>query len=459
MRKRFIPASRTAQRQYHSTANEQSHRKTMDWVSKQLGIQQQKDWYCITGKQVISLQPNSLKKYGNSLSLTLRNVYPEFEWHNHLFEYTPRNYWTNPNNQRLYMDWVAEELGIDIQNDWYEVTMTDVQSFGTTFISDHYKDSLFAALRSIYPQFEWHTFLFHRVSSNFWSDMKNQRDYMDWTAEQLGIETQEDWYSVQLNSFVGNMLNELYNNSLPSALQHIYPEYEWTPYRFRTVGWTIKHSNKREYMDWIADNHGIATQEDWYRALPSSAADMSLSLCTVYPEFEWYPWLFKHGVPHHFWNDITHQKRFVEWIEGELQVNPSSPSFWRVLSKDTHDYKVNGWSLWKFSSGSSRKRHLFNTIIKNSHLSQYTHLPESYVSKGQQSTYSLLKELISGVEIHLNYRLYSLTNATKSVELDLYIPSMAIALEYQGAMHYDRRFHQGSLRNRIQRNQEKHVSL
>ena len=37
------------------------------------------------------------------------------------FQTTPRNFWNDISNQRKYIDWLAKELKITKQEDWYSV--------------------------------------------------------------------------------------------------------------------------------------------------------------------------------------------------------------------------------------------------------------------------------------------------------------------------------------------------
>ena len=50
----------------------------------------------------------------------------------------------------------------------------------------------------------------------YWQDIKNQREYMDWVAQQLGVTNPEDWYKVSSQQVIkqgGGVINA-YNNSL-----------------------------------------------------------------------------------------------------------------------------------------------------------------------------------------------------------------------------------------------------
>ena len=57
----------------------------------------------------------------SSLYKVLCLVYPDYEWLPWKFEFVPRNFWANVNNQRKFMEWAGKELKIKDMSDWYNV--------------------------------------------------------------------------------------------------------------------------------------------------------------------------------------------------------------------------------------------------------------------------------------------------------------------------------------------------
>jgi hypothetical protein len=137
-------------------------------------------------------------------------------------------------NRRKKMDSIAEQLNIQKQEDWYSVTVKQVRALGGTYLLDNYDNStnssLFEALKSVYPEYDWDPIHSNKHSASFWQDTKNQRRYMDWIAEQLDIQTQHDWYKItvkQVQQLGGSSALETHKNSLFMTLQSVYPEYKW----------------------------------------------------------------------------------------------------------------------------------------------------------------------------------------------------------------------------------------
>lgn len=57
------------------------------------------------------------------------------------------------------------------------------------------------------------------------------------------------------------------------------------------------------------------------------------------------------------------------------------------------------------------------------------------LSEGQWYAWSLLKSAMEDREVNVNYKLWHPV-MKKNFELDIYIPSLALALEYQGSQHF-----------------------
>ena len=56
--------------------------------------------------------------------------------------------------------------------------------------------SLFKLLSGVYPEFEWLPWKFDKCPQNYWTDLRNQRKYMDWAAQEFEIKFMSDWYTI-----------------------------------------------------------------------------------------------------------------------------------------------------------------------------------------------------------------------------------------------------------------------
>ena len=53
----------------------------------------------------------------------ITSVYPKYDWLPWRFLNTPQNYWTDIQNQRKCLDYLAKEMGVKEMNDWYKVSL------------------------------------------------------------------------------------------------------------------------------------------------------------------------------------------------------------------------------------------------------------------------------------------------------------------------------------------------
>jgi hypothetical protein len=89
----------------------------------------------------------------------------------------------------------------------------------------YHQGSLFTALQSVYPEFEWNPLLYSkRYSWRRLSKMKHCKKALDRIARQYNIETQSDWYS-----FIHEKIRTTGGRAswIVRALKKGYPEYSW----------------------------------------------------------------------------------------------------------------------------------------------------------------------------------------------------------------------------------------
>lgn len=147
-------------------------------------------------------------------------VYPEHEWLFWMFANVPRGWWGNVKNQRDFVSWLENQLGIEthgnfeismkfhwlsieISEDWYKIRTSDVLDHGGfILLKNYYSFSLCKMLQSIHPHFKFRFWKFQHVGSNSWKSKKNQKEYLDWLFEKLQLKDKEDWYSVKENDVI-----------------------------------------------------------------------------------------------------------------------------------------------------------------------------------------------------------------------------------------------------------------
>jgi hypothetical protein len=247
------------------------HRLYFDWLGQQLQYKKPQDWYRIHLDDMIKHRGGGLLThyYGNSPSLAISTVYPNYDWKLWKFPSVPHDYWSDINRQREFFDWLFKELEMDDMEDWYSVESKDInERGGTGFLSTYYSDSPSSALMTVYPEYDWQPWRFRTVPNNYWNCMEHQRNYLDWIAEIKRMDSVEDWYSIThddlvINNGIGLML--MYGRSTSKLLESVYCDTNWQEWKFEFIPnecWNNEETVK-QYMEWLEDRFNIEHHSRW----------------------------------------------------------------------------------------------------------------------------------------------------------------------------------------------------
>jgi len=98
---------------------------------------------------------------------------------------------------------------------------------------------------------------------SFWNS-ETEKSFFDWLGKQLKFNSLDEWYKITagvIGKFGGSGALGNHNNSPLQALQAIYPEHNWIPWKFNTVprSYWENLQNQKSFFDWVAIqlNHWI----------------------------------------------------------------------------------------------------------------------------------------------------------------------------------------------------------
>jgi hypothetical protein len=323
---------------------------------------------------------------------------------------------------------------------------------GGSYLLDLHGGSLLRLLRSAYPEHPWDSLKFPRKPRRYWDSLDRQRDLLRELARELALQSLDGWYDVaveQVQKFPGgsNLLNR-YGGSLFRALQRLFPEHPWDSSRLpaRPQRHWESLSHQREFFDRLAQHPQLQLQslDDWHRVtaeevyqlrgggiLKRYGGSLFKALQTVYPEHPWDVYDPRRNKPQKFWQDPAHVREFMEWLKGPLGIN--RPKDWERVSLSQFCRFGGGRVLQQY--GSLLK--ILQTVYPNE-----TWKPRAFSNRAKKSAqrwlYLKVKELFPGQRVEEDFRHPLL--AAKSLhlcELDVYVPELNLALEYQGQHHYD----------------------
>ncbi len=59
-----------------------------------------------------------------------------------------------------------------------------------------YENSLYNLLSEVFPEYDWLPWKFQYPPKDYWRDVLNKRNFLEWAGKQLGVTKMEDWYKI-----------------------------------------------------------------------------------------------------------------------------------------------------------------------------------------------------------------------------------------------------------------------
>jgi hypothetical protein len=362
-----------------------NQRHCFDQIAKKLGIDptQPDQWHAVARSDIERRGGRGiLHFYGRSLSRALQCIYPEHATSLPI----GRPVWKSKETQREFFEKIAKELGVDTSKpeQWKAIKVSDILARGGFSVLSHHRGSFSNAIRALYPE--------HNLKPRpRWQVKEVQKKYFDAFAEARNLDPSStaDWYKVQTTHVLkdgGAVILRHYKGCLSKALETLYPELDWQPWKF--VGGVPKRfwrsvSNVEKYMRWLETELNVVTLDDWYKVSNDQIKKKSGMYCGT--------------------RGVSHSK-----VGGKLLTQFGS--LCDILQKI---YPTHSWDTKNFSKRGS---------------------------KWGKSQWQLLKIVEqhfegSGMEVLFNYQHPQLlfSSSSQRMELDIFVPAVSLALEYQGS--------------------------
>ena len=383
-----------------------------------------------------------LDYYHGNLSLLLSTLYPKehLNYNNkdyatiksseileeNSFEKNSRqNFWKIKRNQRDFMDNLFTKLNLQSIDDWVKIKAKIIKENGGRGLYEHYKFDRKALLSSIYPD---HQFNFIEKRPKFVKKNKidlttidNQRIFIEKLIKNLDFHTTEDLKKLtisKINQHGGRNLLKLYGGSIKRMLTSIYPSISWHKKEFR---YWKSLENQKEFMMNLFQKYNLNTPRDWIKLRISYIISnggvgllryhnwkLPTLLQSIFPDIEW-KILIENSLKYNI-NRLKNKyqiERKSDWYRIETRELQSYGGI-SALQKIYPDHNWNN-NLLTQRSKKSAQRWLLVCVSKL--------FPTFYL-----------------IEEYNNPLLYY--NTSKWLNLDLFIPSLNLAFEYQGEQHY-----------------------
>ena len=113
-------------------------------------------WYQITKQDVESrIGESFLETYYEGYHIkALESIFPEFQWQVWRYQVVPRGYWDKDDNIISYIQWLADKLNIREQDDWYLVTVDQIDFLNGSFVRRKHGNFI-SLLAKYFPKYQW----------------------------------------------------------------------------------------------------------------------------------------------------------------------------------------------------------------------------------------------------------------------------------------------------------------
>jgi hypothetical protein len=304
-------------------------------------------------------------------------------------------------------------------------------------------------IMELYGEYQWIPWKFESVPRGFWEDRKNCLKFLKHVEKEMNIISMDSWYFIKLNDIIkhgGSTLLQRYEMSLYRLLDDLYPEYDWKPWKFHTVPQGLWDDGDMicRYMEWMSQEFEIKSPEDWYsmdiRSLMEKGASSLIHkhtnhsnlLSTYYPEYNWQIFKFK-NLPRGFFKSKGNVIPLVRWLEDKLHVR--DPMEWYDVSLE-HLRNVRSCSML-IVDGYSLLIELIRTIYNHIDWKEDGFKVEK---KTQKLLFRMMRHLLPYAIVLMDYVHPSMEYSMEhrgNIQLDIFVPSLSLAIEYQGIQHYN----------------------
>ena len=401
------------------------------------------------------------KLYNKKMKKILSTIYPNFAWDFNIKKLENKNILQNKiikknqkkmnkiikpkkekfsfkliENQRKKMTQIFNLIKLKSIDDWLNITKKNFEkNGGKTLLNVYYKGDFFKLLTTIYPNYSFNFSLFQNEKKNLilyskkhFNFIDNQRKFIDNLFHYLNLNLIDDWLNIPRKLIIkngGKFLIRYYKGDFSLLLLTIYPNY---PFNFKLLKFKSIYfksiENQKEFLDDLFIKLNLISLDNWIKISKNKIIDeggksllkrynnnMKFLLTSIYPN---YPWENSAFNLHYNLAPLI-----KEWIK-KYQINQKKD--WFRLAVDI-SFKFELFETLSLFYPSEKWKKS-NFLIRNKKTTQ-------------RLLFSFTQMIYPSLLIFENYFHPKLIISNNNYELDIFIPALQLALEYQGQHHYD----------------------
>jgi len=188
-----------------------------------------------------------------------------------IFGPVPNHFWDDEENRRDYLLWLGHRLRFHWMEDWYRITKEAITSNHGGSVLRYHRHSPSAMVMELFPEFQWHEWMFGVTRKGFWHRPENRKRYVQWLGKRLGIRKPEDWFCVEqrdLCNNYGRFLLTLFPSVL-DVLEECFPDLDWDAQRYQPLSvdqilrWADRYFQQRGKWPTVAAGPIPGTDASW----------------------------------------------------------------------------------------------------------------------------------------------------------------------------------------------------
>lgn len=205
----------------------------------------------------------------------------------------------------------------------------------------------------------------------------------------------------------------------------------------------------KDHSDWYNHGHAEVARRGG-DALLRKYQSLPAALEAVYPEYKWQPWLFQ-KVPVGFWKDDYNIQHYIKWLSEILGIEKMED--WYNVTYSQISQLAGGTLLNQCNFPALLKR-CFPSYAWNRRLFATYYKSQDLLRRRVQKIFPFRKDIMT------NYKHPQLffQDTQLTMELDIFIPLISLAFEYQGEYHFNFQTLQGQPTGMQEKDQEKFLA-
>jgi hypothetical protein len=277
--------------------------------------------------------------------------------------------WLLSINRKEFLDYLGFELGYQTLEKFYCIPKKKIREYGGAALLDNlYQGSLVELLQDVYCYHTWFPWNFvQNVQNGYWSNTKNQRDFMDQLGQELNYKHMDDWYNITIKQISekkgGITLLTKYGFSPSKLVTCVYSEQKWNFLNFNTVHryWDNK-TNQKNFLILLGKGLKLKNMDGWYEvtkkqilgkkggaSLMKKYGDSPAKL--IISNFSDHSWNISkfntHKIKKGYWDIKDNQRNFMDSIGKEFGIKIMED--WYKITKKQIVESKGGHLLTKYS--------------------------------------------------------------------------------------------------------------